>query len=202
MHTVHDMLWHDMKIFWLNFTSGGFWAICKLNFLFLSFHFSGLDLKRSLQKKEKSDNQQKIFWLESDIESFSLCQSDERISGHPSAHWGHHAVFNMALYMLSYELTGGWEIAGHLTPTLSDVPQHTKRGYCATTTNIHSWGRNDGCAAELQSAQTATEWSQMIQHSTWFILMLTIKRIPLKASTLLYVSRKLTFVYKANKIKV
>lgn len=55
----------------------------------------------------------------------------------------------MALYMLSYELTGGWEIAGHLTPTLSDVPQHTKHGYYATTTNIHSWGRNDGCAAEV-----------------------------------------------------
>lgn len=34
--------------------------------------------------------------------------------------WGNYAVFNMALYMLSYELTEDWEIADHLTPTLSD----------------------------------------------------------------------------------
>lgn len=32
--------------------------------------------------------------------------------------WGHYAVFNMALYTLSYELTEGWEIADHLTLTV------------------------------------------------------------------------------------
>lgn len=42
--------------------------------------------------------------------------------------WGHYAVFNMALYTLSYELTEGWEIADHLTLSQSDLTQHTGRG--------------------------------------------------------------------------
>lgn len=52
---------------------------------------------------------------------------------------GHYAVFNMALYTHSCELTEGWEIADHLTPTLSGLTEHTGRGCRATTTTTNQF---------------------------------------------------------------